>query len=392
MIKKITTRELRPGMVVATLRADIWLQSPSLYTTPGVIESEEQVRRIIDAGFLETFIEFEEEPAGSPEPEVRSGRTTYSKVSLGEELHRAREIYAGALQAAAQLFARAQRGGPLELRQARKAVASLERSVDRNAAALACLACFSEARTHLYVHAVNTAIFAMFAAGRFGLRREEVLNIGLAALMHDLGKSKLPSDLVCKCAERMAPDQRKVLRSHCVQGLSILDDCAEMPRAVKRAVAEHHERWDGQGYPFGLKGEQISQAGRILSLANCYDGLTGKRPYRDPISPNRALSRMFRMRGKEFSPDDVDRFIKHLGVYPSGSLVRLTDGRVGVVCEVDPAEPLSPLVNVVLDERMNPLTCTCVDLLCDDDLKIIDCIDDPACRADLLELLAAGAA
>ncbi|MGE4506134.1 MAG: DUF3391 domain-containing protein, partial [Desulfovibrionaceae bacterium] len=206
-------------MVVATMKADIWLQSPSLYTRPGLVKSEDEVRRIREAGFLEVFIEVDpaEEKAKKetpPEPE----HAPLAKVSLGEELLRAREIYAAAIQAVGIIFARASRGAPIDLRAARRAVASLERSVDRNPAALGCLACLSEVRAYLQAHAVNTAVLALFSAGRWGLAREEVLNVGLAALLHDLGKSRLSPEVLGN-AGTLPKDRRQALQSHCVHGL-----------------------------------------------------------------------------------------------------------------------------------------------------------------------------
>lgn len=363
MIKKISIKDLRPGMVVATMKSDIWLHSPTLYTTPGVVESEEEVRRIVDAGYLEAFIELpgeQGEPAGpaaaTPGPSAPIGQVCFSS-----ELERARELYASAVLAARELFTSVSKGRPVDMARANTAVAGLERSVGRNPAALNCLARLTSSAAYLYAHSVNTAVLAMFTGSHMGMERQELLHLGLAALLHDLGKTRLPLGVLNR-RTRLAPEEQRALESHCVSGLAILDSSDNVPRAVKRAVAEHHERFDGRGYPFGLSGTRISRPGRILSLANVFDGLTGRRPYREPLTPSRALSVMYGMRGKDFAPEDTDRFIKLVGIYPSGSVVRLDDGHVGVVCETDPAHPLEPMVNVLLDRRLCPVPPAMVDL------------------------------
>lgn len=355
MIKKISTKELRPGMTVARMQSDVWYQCPYLYTREGVVASAEEVQDIIDEGFLEVFIDTGAEPEGESGSEGEPFAPGPSVVGIFEELDRARELYANAVLVAGELFVAASRGRVMDMDAARQAVDGLHGSLARNPSALGCLARLSDGDAYLYSHSVNVAVLGMYVALCRGLDSEEVRRMGLAGLFHDLGKTRLPMGLLNRSA-RLSPAESKVMEGHCVHGLAILEAQRDVPRSVKRAVVEHHERFDGKGYPFGLQDGQISPAGRMLALADCFDALTSKRTYKEAMPPSKALSIMYGMRDKDFAAKDVDRFIKVLGVYPSGSLVQLDSGEIGVVCDVDPARPLVPLVNVVLNKRFNPVT------------------------------------
>ena len=187
-----------------------------------------------------------------------------------------------------------------------------------------------------------------------GLDDTDVLELGLAGMLHDLGKAMVPRQVLEKSASLSVAEFAKV-KGHCLHGMSILHDRRGASKRLKQAVVEHHERYDGSGYPLGLSGSAISPFARYIALADCYDAMTSKRTYKDAMLPSRVLSLMYQQRGSQFAPYDVEQFIKCIGVYPTGSLVRLTDGRTAVVFETNPDLPLSPIVNVVMDKRLQPV-------------------------------------
>ncbi len=352
--------------------------------------THEEVRSIAEAGYLEMFIDLK---AGVELVEacVVPGAEPLGKMVMSEELARAREIYAGALLTARKLFIAVSKGLPMDMEAAIGAVDALNGSLERNPAALNCLGRFSHTDSYLYSHSVNVSVLSMCVSRAWGQSNKEIREIGLAGLFHDLGKTSLPVGLLSQSA-RLTSVEFEIMEGHCVHGLTILEAQGDVSSTVKRAVVEHHERYDGTGYPFNMSGEQISLSGRILSLADCFDALVSRRTYKEPLPPSRALSIMYAMRDKGFASKDVDLFIKVLGVHPTGSLVLLTSGEVAVVCETDPENPMAPMINVILDERLNPLTPRTVNLADltkedEDQLRIEKHLDAWSMNLEIIDLL-----
>jgi HD-GYP domain-containing protein (c-di-GMP phosphodiesterase class II) len=153
-----------------------------------------------------------------------------------------------------------------------------------------------------------------------------------------------------------------IMRTHPLRGYEILKKQKNIPDAVLFAALDHHEKFDGSGYPRGLKGEAISDFSRLLSVVDVYDALTSKRVYKDPLPPGKVLGMMFKWRVTDYHPNIVEEFIKSLGVYPVGSFVRLSNGNHAVVIDHNIVDPLLPLVREVYDGSMRQIPATEIDL------------------------------
>lgn len=356
MIKKISVSDLRPGMRVAELKSELWGAHPRLYSTPGVLASEEQIRSIAEAGFTFAYIE-----NAAAEPAPRSSLTVRGEVELTAEVSQARAVYAEATEVAHQFFTRAALGKRLDVEPPARVIRDISDSVCRNPDAMHCLARLTPLEGRLATHSVNVAVLCVVFGSHLGLPREDVLELGLAGMLHDIGKARVSTRILEKRGPLTA-EEYTLVKAHSMHAISLLNGREGASGRLRQAVAEHHERFDGGGYPFGLAGKAITPFGRYIALADCFDALTSKRPYKQAILPSRALSIMYQLRGSQFAPEDVDQFVKCVGVYPTGSLVRLSDGRTAVVYEANPDLPLSPIVNVVLDDRLKPVTPRVVNL------------------------------
>lgn len=363
MIKKIAVRHLRPGMRVAELKSELWAWHPSLYATPGVLSSQEEIRAIVQAGFSFAFIDTASASNAGPNaaPNAAPFRTGPEKLDFTRELENARAVYAEATEVAHQFFTRAALGKRLDVEPPARAVRDINDSVSRNPDAMHCLTRLSPLEERLATHSVNVAVLCVVFGQNQGLPRDDVLELGLAGLLHDIGKARV-STRVLEKRGALTAEEYSLVKAHCMHAISLLNGRTGVSRRLRQAVAEHHERYDGGGYPFGLPAKAITPFGRYIALADCFDALTSKRPYKQAILPSRALSIMYQLRGSQFAPDDVERFIKCVGVYPTGSLVRLTDGRTAVVCECNPGLPLAPIVHIVLDARLKPVSPAVVNL------------------------------
>lgn len=377
MLKKIRVFDLQTGMYVVDTGLS-WLEHPYLYSTEGLIESEEQIKAIRAEGFSETFIETDKDKLRCDALRVydkaeveqaiadalKAGLNqckSNKKASLADEMARAEAIQARATLAVREALDAAASGATLDGQACAGAAGDIAASVARNRDALVCMSLLADDDAYHIRHCASVSVFAAALGESMGLPPEHVSALALAGLMHDVGMAFIPPELKLKQG-RLTPEEYREVKTHCQRGHSLLTGQASFAPEVLRAVAEHHERQDGSGYPRGLKGEEISLFGRILAVADVFDALTKDRPYKARVMPDKALGAMYGMRGRDFEQGILERFIKCLGVYPAGSLVKLSTGEYAVVSQSNPATPLRPKVAVVLDQDMRAIHPVHVDL------------------------------
>jgi HD-GYP domain-containing protein (c-di-GMP phosphodiesterase class II) len=370
MLKKIRVFDLQTGMYVVDTGLS-WLDHPYLYCTEGLIESEDQIRSIRAEGYSETFIETDKDKLrcdtvrvyGVDEVEQAVADAllgglnqckSNKKASLADEMARAEAIQARAAEAVREAMDAAASGGTLDGPACAGAAGDIAASVARNRDALVCMSLLTDDDAYHIRHCASVSVFAAALGESMGFSPEHVSALALAGLLHDVGMAFIPREIKLKQG-RLTPEEFLEIKTHCQRGHALLAGQAGFAPEALRAVAEHHERLDGSGYPQGLKGREISVFGRILSVADVFDALTKDRPYKTRVMPDKALGAMYGMRGRDFDQGILERFIKCVGVYPPGSLVRLSTGEYAVVSQSNPSTPLRPKVAVVLDQDMRPI-------------------------------------
>ncbi|MCY7355042.1 MAG: HD-GYP domain-containing protein [Lysobacter sp.] len=245
-------------------------------------------------------------------------------------------------------------GRELDLRKLRVGVDAMIDSIIRNPSAFNWLREIKRKDNYAYEHALSCSVWAASFGRHLGMEQEELCELALAGLLFDVGKMRLPAALLGKLTKLDADEVRQV-RSHVQHGLDILASTPDMPPTIIQMVATHHERYDGSGYPQGLAGTAIPIGGRILGLIDSYDAMTSRRPYATIRSPHQAVTELYLHRDTLFQAELVEQFIQTCGIYPTGSLVELSDGRVGVVTAVHSLKRLRPSVMLLLDDKLRPL-------------------------------------
>jgi hypothetical protein len=206
----------------------------------------------------------------------------------------------------------------------------------------------------LPVHCVNVAIIAGKIALGLDLPLEEALRVIQAGLLHDVGMAYLPVELLEK-AGPLSDDERVEVRRHPLYGAEILAGLGESFEWLRRAVRQEHERWNGEGYPEGLSGDDIDSIAHILGLADVFEALSHMRHYRTPFSTYEALERVLTLREEQFAPHIVEALADEISVFPLDSYVQLSDGNIGRVASTNPENLLRPLVEILWNERWEPL-------------------------------------
>lgn len=212
---------------------------------------------------------------------------------------------------------------------------------------------------YIYYHSVNVGVLSVMVGARYGLEREQLLELTTAAMLHDIGKKFLDKEIV-NGSWPLQGEDRELWKKHPKLGCEFLRSSYNFPSRVYTGVLMHHEWFNGEGYPMGSTGQEIPLYARIIKLTDCYDSMVSKCPQRKQVSPSDAIEYLMAMAGAEFDPEIVDIFIRKIAVYPVGCEVELSNGQHAVVAKNFHDFALRPLVKVIetgemLNLRDDPL-------------------------------------
>lgn len=231
-------------------------------------------------------------------------------------------------------------------------VESMVDSIFRNQDALLPLGRLKEHDHYTFQHSVSVCTLMIAFARGLELDRATIKEIAIGALLHDVGKAKVPENILNKPAKLTEAEFAK-MKSHVVQSIIILQHTPGISQVALDVAGQHHERYDGTGYPNKLKGDQISLYGQMGAIVDVYDAISSDRVYHKGMPPTEALGKLLEWSKFHFDPELVRSFIKVVGIYPTGSLVRLESGRLAIVMEQHPAKLMQPVVLVIYNAKSN---------------------------------------
>ena len=406
MIKKIGIDELHEGMYICGMERNRC--TPVFLVNDILIKTQEDLKRISSKGYSHVYVSLREELFPPPqsisacqisneeacagkegtegetntaEPVVTEaetiiftsdeecgpaeGETAANEIlaentpaqddftTFEEELEEAGGVRNDAEQLVREFLKDARLGRRIDSGKVEDTVDRMVDSVIRNQDALLSLARLKSFDDYTFAHCVNVCILSLALGRHMGLAKVDLYQLGLGAILHDIGKMLLPEKVLNKPG-RLTEEEFSLMKRHAELGAKALSGMSCIKEASLEVVLQHHERYDGTGYFRRLSGDYIHPFARIAAVADVYDAMTSNRVYQKGMPPEDALKRLYQMRGTFFDPEMVERLIKCTGVYPIGTFVELNTGEVAIVRMINPAPPLQPRVILIYDREGVP--------------------------------------
>jgi putative nucleotidyltransferase with HDIG domain len=359
MKKKIKVDQLKIGMFIHDFNCG-WMDHPFL-SNRAKVNDEKTIKKIIKHGIHEVYIDtdcgLDVDDAPTEEEVHQKIQTEINKVAkpqmdqenttvVQEELVKAKEIVTEATQTVQTLMEEIRMGNQLDLEKADQVVEKMVGSVFRNKDALALLGRIKKTDEYTFYHSVSVSVLMISFAKHLGLDAPSIKMIGIGGLLHDIGKMHISSDILNKPG-KLTEEEFSEIMKHAEYSHSILDQNPGINEISVQVASQHHERFDGTGYPNGLKGDEISKYGKMAAIVDVYDAITSDRCYRKGMLPAEAMKKLYEWSEHHFDKVFVEHFISCMGIYPVGTLVSIKNGLLGIVLDPGNKSLLHPTVRVI---------------------------------------------
>lgn len=365
MNKIVKVADLQPGMHLLKICGP-WLEHP-FWKTEFILKAE-HIARLKESQATEVWIDFEKSTVSVPTKQLpginHSSQTiqqnpssskpvakTIAKTSLSLEIKKAKTIVKNSSSKVQQLFHDARMGKAFDANEVDNLVDEINDSISRNSDALISIVRLKNKDNYTYMHSVAVCALMISLSKTLGFDDEFRKKAGMAGLLHDVGKMFIPTEVLNKPG-KLTDEEFEIVKNHPMQGWELLNTCSNISSETLDVCLHHHEKYDGSGYPSHLKEDDISIIVKMATVCDIYDAITSDRPYKKGWEPTVSIKNMSQWTG-HFDPRIFRAFVSSIGIYPVGSIVKLSNGKVGVVIEKCETNLLTPKVKVFFSLKSN---------------------------------------
>lgn len=332
---KIDVSNLKPGMKVGK---EVFNNVGRLLLSKGTILSNQFINRLELYGIKEIYVE----------DEITSLTKDYIQCRLSKN----EAIYQDAANTIKNIMDKIRNNESIDITGLQDMVDEVVNEIMENTYAFIQLSSVRDLDSYTYLHSMDVCIYAIILAKSCGMSRSVLSKIGLGAILHDVGKGKVPPEILLKPGP-LTKEEFDIMKKHTIWGYEIISGSYKIEESVSNMVIQHHEHWDGNGYPIGLKGNEIDLFSRIITICDIYDALTGDRVYRKRVLPHEAAEYIINTSGKITDPNLIKNFVKDIAVYPVGTNVILSTGEIGRVVGINKEMPLRPVIEIYSNVNSN---------------------------------------
>jgi HD-GYP domain-containing protein (c-di-GMP phosphodiesterase class II) len=359
-LKSILPNQLQVGMYITKIEGG---ENTKKLNSEGLLTRQSTVDRIVSLDVTKIVIDTNKgidcvgsksyKPAASFDMSTKAVAKEdigSSTVSFADEMKNATELHSKALSLVSDVMNDVKLGRALDLTSVDTVASEITQSLINNQNALASLMRVRSMDSYLLEHSLNVSVLMGILSRSMGFHDDVIKELVLGAFIHDVGKIRVADEILHKPGKLNGEEWAEMQR-HVNYGIEAIQDVDGISQIAKDICAQHHEKLDGKGYPFGLAGDEIAQHSRMGSVVDVYDAITANRCYHKGMEPTIALKRMLTWTGDHLDKQLVYQLIRCLGVYPPGSLVELESGHVGMIQEVRSMQPNQPIVQMVYNTK-----------------------------------------
>lgn len=328
-MRRIRINWAKPGDI---LGYPIFRKDGAILLNVGVKLTETYIQQLKDLGITHIYIQ----------DEVSQDIIVHDPISIETKME--------ALRVIADNFHRSCRGLKLDIESVRNVVNSIVDEILSSEQILLNLHDIRSFDNYIFSHSLSVTVISIIVGRRLGYNDRFLRDLGIGCMLHDIGKLDVPKDILDK-PEKLTPEEYEIVKFHTHYGYRrIREQDGDLPATSAHIAWEHHERYDGSGYPRGLKGEKIHIFSRIASISDVYDAMTTDRVYRKAYSPSDTIEFIMGGSGTLFDHNIVSAFVKSIAPYPAGDIVLLSTGETAIVIDVNKDFPLRPIVRILKDD------------------------------------------
>ncbi len=370
-MKKISVEDLKPGMV---FNQAVYIDSDNVLVAPNVQLKEDDIKKLMKWGVnqVETtgdLLQPGTDPAATAA--LKTGQVLERYEQLLSMRKRLIEIHSNACYLIEQVYSAIRKDHSIELPAVQKIVTDIIGLLKENSNVFLFLNGFDDVeRNYLVTHSVNVTFYSLIIGQAMNYNEKQLLELGTGTILIDAGMTKVPVYIVHK-QSNLTDSEYQMIKAHPVHGYKSLRSYPDVNDRMANISLQHHEQFDGKGYPRGLKGKEIDEYARIASIADSYESQISNRSYREKVGAYHAMKNLLASGVNKFDPEILKIFLSRMSVYPIGSLVELNDKTIGLIIGSVTEKPLRPIIKLIFDPNHKKIEETQIINLLEDTTKYI---------------------